>query len=88
MEANLIGVRNSYAYILEGENIFNTLPVDEDDLIENADGILDCPFDGVLRKHKLTLRDLNEMKTTKLLFVKLEGEKTIVLNTIFLNLNM
>ena len=88
METNLIGVRNNYAYILEGKNLFNTLPVDEEDLIENADGILDCPFDGVLRKHKLTLRYLNEMKTTKLLFVKLEGEKTIVLNTIFLNLNM
>ncbi|WP_035054006.1 hypothetical protein [Carnobacterium pleistocenium] len=88
METNVIESKNNYAYILEGENIFNTLLVDEDDLIENADGILDCPFDGVLRKYKLTLRDLNEMKTTKLLFVKLEGEKTIVLNTICLNLNM
>ena len=88
MEANKVKVRNSYAYILEGKNSCDTLLVDEEDLIENADGILDCPFDGVLRKHKLSLRDLNDMKTTKLLFVTLEGEKTIVLNTICLNLNM
>lgn len=88
MEANVMRIKTSYAYILEGKNICNTLPVDEEDLIENADGILDCPLDGVLRKHKLSLSDLNEMKTTKLLFVKLEGEKTIILNTICLNLNM
>lgn len=88
MEANVRRVRTSYAYILEGKNVCNTLPVDEDDLIENADGILDCPLDGVLRKHKLSLSDLNTMKTTKLLFVKVEDKRTIVLNTICLNINI
>lgn len=88
MEANVIRVRTSYAYILEGKNVCNTLPVDEDDLIENADGILDCPLDGVLRKHKLSLSDLNTMKMTKLLFVKVEDKRTIVLNTICLNINI
>lgn len=88
MGTNIIKARNGYAYILEGKNLCNTLPVDEEDLIENADGILDCPLDGVLRKNKLSLSDLNEMKTTKLLFVKLEAEQTIILNTICLNLNM
>ena len=88
MEANVIRVRTSYAYILEGKNVCNTLPVDEEDLIENADGILDCPLDGVLRKHKLSLSDLNTMKMTKLLFVKVEDKKTIVLNTICLNVNI
>lgn len=88
MEANVIRVRTSYAYILEGKNVCNTLPVDEEDLIENADGILDCPLDGVLRKHKLSLSDLNTMKTTKLLFVKVEDKRTIVLNTICLNINI
>lgn len=88
MEANVRRVRTSYAYILEGKNVCNTLPVDEDDLIENADGILDCPLDGVLRKHKLSLSDLNTMKTTKLLFVKVEDKRTIVLNTIRLNINI
>ncbi|MGY0400837.1 hypothetical protein [Carnobacterium jeotgali] len=88
MEANVRRVRTSYAYILEGKNVCNTLPVDEDDLIENADGILDCPLDGVLRKHKLSLSDLNTMKTTKLLFVKVEDKRTIVLNTIRLNVNI
>lgn len=88
MEANVRRVRTSYAYILEGKNVCNTLPVDEDDLIENADGILDCPLDGVLRKHKLSLSDLNTMKMTKLLFVKVEDKRTIVLNTICLNVNI
>lgn len=88
MEANVRRVRTSYAYILEGKNVCNTLPVDEDDLIENADGILDCPLDGVLRKHKLSLSDLNTMKMTKLLFVKVEDKRTIVLNTICLNINI
>ena len=88
MGTNIIKARNGYAYILEGKNLCNTLPVDEEDLIENADGILDCPLDGVLRKHKLSLSDLNTMKMTKLLFVKVEDKRTIVLNTICLNINI
>ena len=88
MGTNIIKARNGYAYILEGKNLCNTLPVDEEDLIENADGILDCPLDGVLRKNKLSLSDLNDRKTKKLLFVKLDENKTIVLNTISLNINI
>ena len=88
MEANKVKVRNSYAYILEGKNSCDTLLVDEEDLIENADGILDCPLDSVLRKNKLSLSDLNDMKTTKLLFVKLDENKIIILNTISLNINI
>lgn len=88
MEANIVKIRNSYAYILEGKNCCDTLLVDEEDLIENADGILDCPLDSVLRKNKLSLSDLNDMKTTKLLFVKLYENKTIILNTISLNINI
>lgn len=88
MEANKVKVRNSYAYILEGKNRCDTLPVDEEDLIENADGILDCPLDSVLRKNKLSLSDLNDRKTEKLLFVKLDENKTIILNTISLNINI
>jgi len=43
MGTNIIKARNGYAYILEGKNLCNTLPVDEEDLIENADGILNYP---------------------------------------------
>ncbi|WP_407372282.1 hypothetical protein [Carnobacterium sp.] len=88
MEANKVKARNSYAYILEGKNSCDTLLVDEEDLIENADGILDCPLDSVLRKNELSLSDLNDMKTTKLIFVKLDENKTIILNTINLNINI
>ena len=88
MEANKVKVRNSYAYILEGKNSCDTLLVDEEDLIENADGILDCPLDSVLRKNKLSLSDLNDMKTTRLLFVELDENKIIILNTINLNINI
>ncbi|MGB3160847.1 hypothetical protein [Carnobacterium sp.] len=77
-----------YAYVIEGKNAKSTLSIAEEDLIENADGILDCPFDSVLRKHNLTSIDLSNMYVSKLTFVKFTNEATITLKTIELNINM
>ncbi|WP_034550900.1 hypothetical protein [Carnobacterium funditum] len=77
-----------YAYIIEGKDAKSTLNIAEEDLIENADGILDCPFDSVLRKHNLTSNDLNKMHVSKLTFVKFINEATITLKTIELNINL
>lgn len=81
-------LNEKYAYIIEGKNAKSTLEIAEEDLIENADGILDCPFDGVLRKHNLSLNDLNKMNVSKLTFVKFIDEITITLKTIELNINL
>ena len=77
-----------YAYIIEGKDAKSTLNITEEDLIENADGIMDCPFDSVLRKHNLTLNDLNKMYVSKLTFVKFINETAITLKTIELNINL
>lgn len=76
-----------YAYIIEGKDAKNILTIANEDLIENADGILDCPLDGVLRRHNLSLTDLNSMGITRLSFVKIENKTTIILRNICLNVN-
>ncbi|ALV22901.1 MAG: hypothetical protein RR548_02790 [Carnobacterium sp.] len=76
-----------YAYIIEGKDAKNILTIAKEDLIENADGVLDCPLDGVLRRHNLSLTDLNSMGITRLSFVKIVNKTTIILRNICLNVN-
>lgn len=81
-------VKEMYAYIFEGNGSLSTIEVEEDDLIENADGILDCPLDNLLRKHNISLYDLNELIPVQLSFVKMDDEKTIVLKKVCLTINL
>ncbi|WP_027109212.1 hypothetical protein [Lacticigenium naphthae] len=50
-----------YIYTLESETSTQELPVDEEDVLTNADGELDCPLDRVLRKNHLEIKDLFRM---------------------------
>lgn len=81
-------INEEYAYIIEGKDAKNILQIVKEDFIENADGMLDCPLDGVLRRHNLSLADLNKMKVTRLLFVKRENQLMITLKIINLDINI
>lgn len=59
-----------FIYILETPNEKKELDIDDADLIENADGDLDCPLDQVLSRYKLELADLFTMKVATVSFVK------------------
>lgn len=84
---------NVYEYILEGKKINITLMIEETDIFLNADDEIDCPFETVLRKHGLTLKDLKMWDIQKVLFVEITDgtERTLqvieysdVLNSIIL----
>lgn len=48
-------------YILETPTESKELQIDETEIIENADGELDCPLDHVLSRHELNIADLFSM---------------------------
>ncbi|SFH74775.1 hypothetical protein [Pisciglobus halotolerans] len=81
-------LKETYAYVIEGNEMKKTFSVCRNDIIENADGEIDCPLDAVLSKHHLTFGDLNGLSPTRALFVKYEGEQETVLNEISLNINL
>lgn len=67
-----------------GKRILNVYP---EDLIENADGQLDCPIEYVLRRNQLSFADLNKLSPKRAIFIHKKGEETTVLQEIALNVN-
>lgn len=84
----LMDIETHYEYIVEGKTETITLPVDEKDVIINADGEIDCPFDTVLRKNNYTFNDLNEWDAREIKFVKRRKETETVIQSIPLNVNL
>ncbi|MBM6613321.1 hypothetical protein JTF06_00270 [Desemzia sp. RIT804] len=78
---------DKYEMIFEGSNEKRTLTVCPEDLIENADGQLDCPLDYVLRRNQLAISDLNAFSPERAIFVHKKGETSTILNEIVLNVN-
>ena len=62
---------NKFFFLIEGnqKNILKQLDVDSSDVIENADGEVDCPLDRVLRKHQMGFNDLFAMDVNTIKFV-------------------
>lgn len=78
---------DKYEMIFEGNKEKRTLTVCAEDLIENADGQLDCPLEYVLRRNQLSISDLNALSPERAIFVHKKGDKSTVLNEIVLNVN-
>lgn len=76
-----------YEMIFEGIEDKWILKVSPEDLIENADGELDCPLEYVLRRNDYSLKDLNELSPIRAIFVQKKNGNSIVLNEISLNVN-
>ena len=76
--------QNTFLYVIENfdKSIIHTLPVDAGDVIQNADGQVDCPLDRVLRKNKLEIKDLFEMKANQAKFILQSEARETVLQSI------
>ena len=76
--------KNTFFYIIENHesNIIQRLNVDSGDVIQNADGQVDCPLDRVLRKNKLEIKDLFEMKANQVKFILQSEARETVLQSI------
>lgn len=64
------------------------LDVEESDVLINADGVLDCPIDTVLRKNDYTFNDLNSWMAKEIQFIVEHHGSESVINTIHLNVNL
>lgn len=76
-----------YEMVLESKLGKKILTVCPEDLIENADGQLDCPIEYILRRNQLSFTDLNELSPKRALFIRKNGEESIILQEITLNIN-
>lgn len=77
-----------YVYVVKGKNSNMALEVDPIDVIENADGEIDCPLDVVLRKNKYTFNHLNEWDAREISFMEVTENETTIIRTISLNMNL
>ena len=77
-----------YLYVIIGQHETVRLNVDNKDVILNADGILDCPFDTVLRKNQYTFEDLNTFLAREIQFIEVAGDKEEILQSISLDMNL
>lgn len=84
----LMDVQEEYVYVVEGREGTITLPVDEADVILNADGELDCPFDTVLRKNRHTFEDLNNWNAKEIRFIRVKNKVEEILRRIEMNVNL
>ncbi|WP_208558967.1 hypothetical protein [Marinilactibacillus kalidii] len=62
--------QKKFIYILESDVESRELCIEDDEVIENADGEIDIPLDSVLTKHHMKLEDLFEMKVAKVSLVE------------------
>lgn len=51
-----------FIYVIETATESRELLIEDNEILENADGEIDCPLDSVLSKYKLGLEDLFAMK--------------------------
>lgn len=85
---NLITPGDQYFYIIKGKKENIILEIDPRDVISNADGDLDCPLDGVLRKNNYTLNDLNVWDALEIHFIRIHEDVSELLGTISLRTNL
>ncbi len=64
------------------------LDVEESDVLVNADGVLDCPIDTVLRKNNYTFDDLNSWLAKEIQFIMIKNDVEQILHRISLNMNL
>lgn len=76
-----------YEMVFENDLEKRILAVYPEDLIENADGQLDCPIEYVLRRNQLSLTDLNELSPNRAIFIRRNGEESTIIREIALNVN-
>lgn len=84
----LIDVESRYLLTVIGKQKQIDLVVDEEDLIQNADGEIDCPVDVVLRKNGYTFKAFNDWDARRILFIRRKREEEEILRSIILNVNL
>ncbi|WP_080146856.1 hypothetical protein [Marinilactibacillus piezotolerans] len=79
---------STYEYVVECREKTVRLTVDVRDVFYNADDVLDCPLDVVLRKNDYTLQDLMSWDAREVRFIQVVNGKENVINSVILNVNL
>lgn len=78
-----------FIYVIETETESKELYIEEDEVIENADGEFDIPLDSVLSKHKMKLEDLFEMKVATVSLIEQKcSDRKLIRSISFKNLRL
>lgn len=80
--------QKQYFYIVKGKDKTIRLDIENSDVLVNADGVLDCPIDTVLRKNNYTFDDLNSWIAKEIQFIVVKDGVDQILHTIHLNVNL
>lgn len=80
--------QKQYFYIVKGKDKTIRLDIENSDVLVNADGVLDCPIDTVLRKNNYTFDDLNSWIAKEIQFIVVKDGVDRILHTIHLNVNL
>jgi len=74
--------------VIKGRNQTIRLDVENADVLINADGMIDCPIDTVLRKNEYTFNDLNSWSAEEIRFILIRDDDEQILRTVKLNVNL
>ncbi|MBM6615382.1 hypothetical protein JTF06_10825 [Desemzia sp. RIT804] len=77
-----------YSYVVKAKDKIVHLKVDNADVLINADGEIDCPLDGVLRKNGYSIYDLLSWNTKEIDFIVLTNNVEQLIRTIPLNISL
>ncbi|MER2063506.1 MAG: hypothetical protein ABS873_02540 [Alkalibacterium sp.] len=65
--------------VLTGKEKIITLTVDENDIVTNADGELDCPLETTFRRNQITAGDIEEWEIETIQLIEMTKEQENVL---------
>lgn len=77
-----------YTYVVKAQDKIVHLKVENADVLINADGEIDCPLDGVLRKNGYSIYDLLSWNTKKIDFIVTTNSVEQLIRTIPLNVSL
>lgn len=80
--------QKQYFYIVKGKHKTIRLEIENSDVLINADGVIDCPIDTVLRKNNYAFDDLNSWIAKEIQFIVVKDGVDHILHTIHLNVNL
>lgn len=77
-----------YSYVVKAKDKIVQLKIDNTDVLINADGEVDCPLDGVLRKNGYSIYDLLSWNTKEIDFIVTTNNVEQLIRTIPLNVSL
>lgn len=84
----MTSMKKRFIYVIDTPTESKELLIRENELIENADGELDCPLDKILSRYHMEWNDLFQMNAASVsLMAEDTSERTIIRSISFENLH-